>query len=184
MKEKIEQAFKQDLVTIVVGEDEVERRSREGYLLIDIVYVDDIDLMPETTSDNENGYNGQYGTRTHTVTKPMMARRPRFVMAQGRDNTIEQLHFSLKEAQTHAQTRILELSELARESEKKADVQAKYAARLVEDKKHLDERNATLIKELEAARATSRKIELDIGKVRKAVGELRMKEILGEEKPR
>jgi len=172
--QQIVEALRLNLITIVVPEHEVEGHSYRGYRLVDIIYSDYVEHGTETTSDNENGYNQQYGSRTHTVSKPLVVRKAMFVMVQSGDEALERKMDELVSLRAH----VSKVEEAQQEAVKKADAQAKHVARLVDDKKLIDETLKTRTEELRAAQTSNRKLEQDIGKVREAVGALRMKEIL------
>jgi chromosome segregation ATPase len=163
-------------VVIVVSEEEVETRSFEGYRLSEIVYKDRVELGVEQTVDDENGFNNQYGNRTHSVSKPLVLREPRFVMVSGLDDILARKQREIAELDGS-------LSD-ATEARRAAEEAVKTAVkRTTELEKEIETTNAairTIRDNYNTLRASNAKLEGDIGKVRTAVGVLRMKEILGE----
>lgn len=173
LENKIEQAMRGlnwKLITIVVDACEVERRSLDGYRLVEITHEDVVDYTHETVTTNEGGYQRQY-----PVSKPVMTHRARFVMVQN-DNDL----LAKKEIELTALKARLEKAEksVAAELDKNKQ-QDKRISDLDGVKQRLDaqarEQEDTLQRWLEK----NRKLEGDIGKIRTAIGDLRMKEIIG-----
>jgi hypothetical protein len=165
----------ENFVTIVVSADEVEMRSCRGYRLVEVVYSDGIEHCLETTTDNENGYNNQYGQRTHEVSKPTVIRRPLFVMMLHADDAVaaKQLEIERLEAIIEEERAIV------RESEKNAVTEAQHVKDLERSVERLSQGLTNRDKDLGSLRDLNRKFETDMGKMRTALGDLRMKEILG-----
>jgi len=163
-------------VVIVVSEEEVEGRSFGGYRLAEIVYKDRMEIGVEATVDDENGFGNQYGTRTHSVSKPMVLREPRFVMVSGLDDILARKQQEIAELNnlvSSATENRVAAEEAVRAAEKRT-------VALKEEIKSTNEALRVARENYSVSRDLSRKLENDIGKIREAVGSVRMKEILGE----
>lgn len=164
-----------DGLVAVVDEGQVEHYSMRGYRLVEIIYSDYMEYALETTSDNENGYNNSYGNKTHTVQKPMTLRKAKFVMVQSGDDAMAQ-----KVAEVdHLQQRLLTAESAKRDAERKVEDATKKTEGLESDKRRLDEVIRGNNETISDFRKSNRKLEGDIGKIRAAVGDLKMKEIIG-----
>lgn len=163
-----------DGVVIVVDEGQVEPRTWSGYRLLQIIFDEAADMLHETTCDNENGYNNSYGTRTHTVSKPVVVRKARFVMVLDADSALERKTAELERAtsKTH------EHEQFARDAHATIAAFEKQVAELEAAKRRTSEQYTEKHKETVTLREQVRKFEIDIGKIRKAIGERQMKEIL------
>jgi hypothetical protein len=151
---------------------EVERLCYQGYRLIQIIHDDCIDFAAETTEERPEQY--QPSRTTHTVNKPIVRRRALFVMLQGADEAL-----AAKEvARANAEHKAWEAHRAAEEAKRKAAEQTKLAEKLTRDNEELDRSVRARAEEHGRLRDSNRKLEIDLGKVRKAVGEIRMKEIL------
>jgi hypothetical protein len=161
-------------VTVVVDESRVEDYSTRGFRLIEIVHTDNIeDVEERTTKDDGNGY----GTTltTHCMTKSVVVRKPRFVMILDGDG-------ALAEKQEEVQYLEKVVKELQAERDdfklKVVDFDGKVKG-LESDRRRFVNTIEDRGRELDTERASKRKLEDDIGKLRTALGDLRMKEIIG-----
>ena len=75
-------------VVVVCGEDEVERRSYEGYKLVEIVETDSLETVMERTTDHTNVYDPQ---PKESVERHFMTRKPRFVMVLDPESAVARL---------------------------------------------------------------------------------------------
>jgi len=162
-------------VTVVVDENRVEDYSTRGFRLIEIVHTDMVEEIEEKTKDDENGYGNSYGTKVHTVTKGVVLRKPRFVMVMDGSEALAEkqgeVHFLEKAAH--------DLRSERDDFEKKVTDLDGEVKGLEADKRRLATTIADKLKEITAERTSKRKLEEDIGKLRTALGDLRMKEIIG-----
>jgi len=166
-----------DGVVTVCDEHQVEGYCRRGFRLLQIIYSDYADMFQETTHDNDNGHNGSYGgnmTATHTVSKPMVLRRARFVMVLGEGQALEEADKKISGLED--ELRRVNKASMDIVKTKEADEKRLKELEEVRDR-HLE---TIRLKTTEAGqlREKSRKLEEDIGKIRTAVGDIRMKEIL------
>lgn len=164
-----------DGLVAVVDEGQVELYSARGYRLVEIIYSDYMEYAVETTSDNENGYNNSYGNKTHTVQKPMALRKAKFVMVQSGDQSIAEKQEEINGLRDD----VRQNRKASEEAVKKSTDFEKKVAALESDKRRLDEAIRGKTEELAEFRKSYRKLEGDLGKVRNAVGDLKMKEIIG-----
>jgi hypothetical protein len=163
-----------DGVVVVAEEHEVHSYCLLGYRLLDVVYSEHVEIGCESTTDNENGYNNSYGTRTHSVSKPLVVRKAKFVMVQREEDALAQKQAELKAMEVLLHERAT--------SEEEAVKNAAACAKTVSEQTSLVERLRSDVRDVRDAMNTSidrnRALEKDIAKIRSAVGELKMKEIL------
>ena len=145
---------------------------RRGYRLREIIYRDVIEHAVETTTTLEHGYQKNI---TQEVNKPFALREPLFVMVQSTDSTIAEQQDTIVMLQGELSQRDANQREAARLSSE-CDKRLKQ---LEENNAHLSEVLRNEVAGSEVLRRSNRKLEVDIGKVRTAVGDLKMKEILG-----
>jgi chromosome segregation ATPase len=150
---------------------EVESLCFRGYRLVQVLPDDRIEFGSEQTTTHENGYQ----QIKENVTKPLVLRRSLFVMLQDADQALAAKEAERATAERDARRARGEAEEAGR----KAAEQAKLAEKLKRDVDSLDAQFRSRGEEQQRLRETTRKLEADLGKVRAAVGEIRMKEILG-----
>lgn len=155
----------------VCGEEDVNRLCFQGYRLRTIIYTDRIERCAETTTARETGYD----QHKLTVDKPFMLREPRFVMVQIRDDALAGERQRIEEllADVRRMDDAFATASRAAASHEKRVKELEGGQILIRDA--LQDQ----IRQTEEACRTNRKLESDIAKVRAAVGELKMKEILG-----
>jgi chromosome segregation ATPase len=168
--------------TRAVDYRELEQLSRQGWVLVAVLEhqgVEQVDeVVPFEAIQVENlKINRPYNNEARPVTwkKPVMVQAQRYLMRKSKDATIADLAEALDKQRESAHTYgALKASAENRLAEAQKALEAKQAeidrVRTEADKAKED---------LHLAMARSRTLESDIAKVRKAVGALKMKEILG-----
>ena len=164
-------------IDIIVEASEVEHRSHLGYGLSAVVHTDVLVTAEDVEEKPVQDPGYSYPNRNETITRRThhLAREARFVMRLNPESAV-----ALKEQQisdVREEKRLVAL-ELAGEKEKlqalakeKADLETKVAA--------LQRNYDYATQDRDGIRESKRKLEGDIGKLRTAIGDLRMKEILG-----
>jgi hypothetical protein len=164
-------------VAIVVHANEVEGRGLEGYRIAEIIYNDRMEHGVETTADDENGFGGQYGNRTHSVTKPLVLREPMFVMTMSTDDALARKQSEVNDLK-ESLNQTYEAHKIATNA---LEAGAKRIATFEDENKRLKDQLSAARGHFEQSQIANRKLEADIGKIREAVGSVRMKEVLGEQ---
>lgn len=167
----MDQQTNDDGAVIVCDSSQVEHYSIRGFRLREVVYSDSIQHANETTTTMENGYSRNI---TLEVQKPFALREPRFVMVQGLDLTLAEQQERIDELRRE----LFQASTTEREAVEKATAQEKRAKQLETDNKNLSDSLRAEYDGKETIRASNRKLEGDIAKIRGALGDLKMKEIL------
>lgn len=158
-------------VVRICGEDEVNHLCFQGYRLASIIYTDRVEFASENTTAMENGYQ----QNKLSVSKALVIRVPRFVMVMDRDDALAAQRQTIDELRAQ----VIELRDVALECERSAKKFEQQVTELESGHKLLKEKVIAQGAENRTIRDTNRKLEEDIAKVRAAVGELKMKEILG-----
>jgi len=160
-----------DGLEVVVDEmHDVETRSSRGYRVIAVVPAERMESHSVTKSrDQGNGYQQSY---TEMVYEKVQ--RPQYLMRLDANSACARLSEQRDEA-----------VRLTREAEKRRDaaesaiaVFQKQFDQAIAERDRSDAGLATKRKEIEVARAQARKLEVDVAKLRTAIGDLRMREIL------
>lgn len=154
----------------VVGEHDVGQYA--GWRVVAVLYTDHVERLEET-EDQKDAYGNKTGGSTHK-TRGVVVSEPRFLIVQGTDTAIDEL--------THARdsfhAQLMSADKLLIESELKATKLEKELGETKEKLRLRERAEGVLTKEAEEIRALRRKLEGDIGKIRTAIGEKQMKEIL------
>lgn len=168
----MDQQTNDDGAVIVCDSSQVEHYSIRGFRLREVVYSDSVTYANETTTTMENGYSRNI---TLEVQKPFTLREPRFVMVQGLDLTLAEQQATIEELRQ----KMFQASTSEREAVEKATAQEKRAKQLEADNKNLSDSLRAEYDSKNTLRTSNRKLEGDIAKIRGAIGDLKMKEILG-----
>lgn len=173
MDERVKFLTEVNSLVVVVEENHVESFSSRGFRLLEIVFTDLLEEVEEKMMEQENG--NSYGSKSRTGTKSVVVRRPRFVMVQNGNGALADKQADLDES-------LRQVHELRKDRDnfeiKAADLENKMKG-LEADKRRLASTIEDKLKEITAERTSKRKIEEDIGKIRTAIGDLKMKEIIG-----
>lgn len=162
-----------DGAVIVCESNQVEHFSIRGFRLREVIYNDSIQYANEsTTTLHDNGYQRNV---TMEVNKPFALREPRFVMVQGLDLTLAEQQATIEELRQ----KVFQASTSERDAVEKATAQEKRTRQLEADNTRLSESLRAEYDGKETLRTSNRKLEGDISKIRVALGDLKMKEILG-----
>lgn len=162
----MEDAKKYEGVVMICREQDVQSACSNGYRLREIIYTDQIGHCSDTTSGMVNGFT--------SVNKSVVLREPRFVMVQELDDALAQQQDTINELQ--AELRAREKSE--GDALKKANAHKEVAKQLEAERVRLSDSLRAEIKGKDDLRASNRKLEGDIAKIRGAIGDLKMKDIL------
>lgn len=172
--EKIREVVTGDhMITAIVDDPkDVERRCAEGFRLVEITHTD---VVEETSRDVPYEDDSNYSNHKQVLYTSSVVRRPLFVMVQSGDTRVAQMTET-----------ILRLNKKVHELEESNESLQDDAKNLKNDleykKTALGSANDRLNRQdqdLETQRKRNRTLESDIGKLRVALGDLRMKEILG-----
>jgi hypothetical protein len=164
-------------VHVVVAEKEVHIRSQQGYVLVAVLYTDVAEMLcdSESTPVTDPGYTYPNRTNLITHTKHQILREPRFLMRLDWDSALAEKEKLVASAHERA-NRVAE-EHLA--EKKRADALEKEKEKLVTERDTAHKNYMSSVKNYEEQRDGRRRLEGDIAKLRNAVGEIRMKEILG-----
>lgn len=160
----------------VVHASEVERRSRQGWRVQEVISSSRVETASEGVAfpPNQNNYSPSYGTvqRSHVVEEAQ------FLMWQDEAKYIEDLNQEIIGLQSvAAEVQAALMSE--RETLKNTRTALELAQQRLKTEQEACGRERKLVEEL---RLSNRKMENDIAKIRVAVGERQMKDILNPEK--
>lgn len=160
---------KQSYVVKVVNEHEVESLTRSGWRIREILPWQHVEPFSETASPLVNGF-----PQTTYATKGFLVSTNKFVMEHNADSALAEMSEKLAK---------LEAEHAALQSAYANAGKDLFAAQ--ETVRGLNNRIGYLTNDLDGARVDfqkererNRKMENDIAKIRQAVGELKMKEIL------
>lgn len=168
----MEQQQTDDGTVIVCESNQVEHYSLLGFRLREVIYNDGIQHATESTTTVEN--NG-YRTVTLEIQKPFALREPRFVMVQGLDFTLAEQQSKIDDLRRE----LFQASATEREAVQKATDHEKRTKQLEADNTRLRDSLRAEYAGKETLRSSNRKLEGDIAKIRGAIGDLKMKEIIG-----
>jgi hypothetical protein len=160
-------------VHIVVEGHTVYAKALGGYTLVAVVYTDLVVLANEADvlPPSQPGWSATNIQRTVA----RVVREPRFVMRLDRDSALAEKEEQLVAARAAA----AEANNELRAEKQRAAVLAKDNEKLSGEREKLSVNYRSAMKNYEDQRDMRRKLEGDIAKIRSAVGEIRMKEILG-----
>ena len=160
-----------------VEADQLRHMAYRGFSLVAVLYTDELKVAQDYESRPIPDPNNSYSNRTETTSKAVshVLQRPLFLMRQEAESALRDVSDELVDAK-----------DKLRESKSAAEKATEHAAAMEKDLAKVKSDNAhaeSVRKIIDADNATERrrnqKLEGDIGKIRAAVGELRMKEILG-----
>jgi len=149
----------------VITESEVDHYSKQGFQLHSVIYTDVVRTWKEerSTQDPQTAYRA-----TEEFTKGAVATEPRFVMHKDEESAIADLTQRLQWTLNLLEERRAEVAKF--DLERRALQDKLVATTMSRDAAH---------RNYETSQDRNRKLEQDLAKVRAAVGEFRMKEILG-----
>lgn len=152
---------------------EVESACHQGFSLREIIYEDRITTGRE--SGTTTTQTPTYSMTQIDVTKPFVTRVPLFVMQQSGDRVVANLNAQIAAHQADA----LQAAKVIEDLKKDLQRETKNNEGLRDSLQRETNRHETYRSSSERLQEANRKLESDLGKVRAAVGEIRMKEILG-----
>jgi hypothetical protein len=156
-----------DAITRVVPLADVEHCSWSGFRPIAIIPVDEFQSVTDSGTDDQGRFTSKTRQERVATVKILVALDPGSALAlrQGKINELTTLVSDAERRASDLRTENEKLTKLVKELTERVDrEQARSSA------------SRTLVDEI---RANARKMEADLGKVRDAVGQIRMKEILG-----
>lgn len=154
----------------VVSSQEVESLSRQGWYIVEIRQQDRIENVSEQVAlPTNNGYPTQFNNSRSVVVS-----EPKFVMAQDGSSVLLETSAKLSAAEFKTRDLQLALSDLAT----KVTAMEKKTAELTASLQRSEESVTSSRENYYAERKLKAKMEEDIAKIRNAIGELKMKEIL------
>lgn len=161
----------ESLITAVVNADRVEALCAQGYRLVEITYSDRIGLAVEETAKED-----QYGNKlaVRSVEKALVLREPLFVMAQSADDRLARE----REESAKLKAQLEERERVCKAMGEEIEGHKKHVTSLQDDVQRAHKYSRSRETEIDSAHTKNRKLEGDIGKLRTAIGDLRMKEIL------
>ncbi len=181
----IEQVYsKPNTVTAVVSECDVEQRSYSGYVLIAVVATDVLHVAQESEDVpvTDPGYTYANRHETTSRTKTYMAREARYVMRLDPESAMAQKEQDLNvmaAEKAHVEQALADERKKITALAKERETLVLNDAELKRTNESLRQRYETTCKDRDGFRDACQKLEGDMGKVRTAVGERGMKEILG-----
>jgi hypothetical protein len=156
----------------VVHENQVADLSRVGWAII--AFYQETQLMP--CQEQEPNENNQYG---HGPTYSLMRYKPstftRFVMQLDEQSALTQAAEDLKTCQSTFSAANAELTK----TKKDLEVMGQGRLKAEQEAERLRSERTRNLESVDRATKIYRKLEDDIAKIRKALGELKLKEILG-----
>ncbi len=163
------------------GPGDLEILTRDGWLLVKVIQSDRmIDVQEDVAHFDEapprsDGYYRAPGWQHASVTKKVVVTDTLFLLEKDESTVIAELEAKIKETETKASAADVE--------KKKAEKDlAELKARAVDERAYAARVNDMLEKsrrEVSDLEKTKNRMEADLAKVQRAVGELRMREIVG-----
>jgi len=144
-----------------------------GWEFCEMTFKDDLEWTTETVPDPHGTYNGQ----TICVNRAVVLRKPYFLMRKPRKNMMQELMDKIKERDIVVDKLLTEKKEFEAKWKQSAVELLNVKSSLKDVQRLLDvEKGAA-----EEQRRSAMRLEKDIGKIRKEIGEARMREIIDEE---
>jgi hypothetical protein len=155
----------------VVEAHDVETYSMLGWRLVEVLPETYVDAFSESVPMLLPGQNF---VTNNFATKGFLVSKNRFLMATNGSSILAGMNEKLADAEK----RIAEAKAVQQEAEKKAEEWKKEANNLMRGHETYVRENKILVEKLDRSEKSNHKMEEDIGKIRSAVGDLKMKEIL------
>lgn len=158
-------------VVKIVNEHEVEMLTRSGWRLREVLQETSIEPFGETVQMMVpgNSYPSSFNqTRGFNVVKN------RYLMVQDGSKALAELSDKLRETENITNNACAQRDEAHR----LVGERDKEIARLKQDVQHITDTNSRNYKQYTEQKTLNQKMETDIAKIRSAIGELKMKEIL------
>jgi len=161
----------------IVGDHELAGVTQQGWRLVAIVQEQGYMMACEQVPNPNPTYGGTIGAQ-----RAMPSLTTRYVVGRDEESALAEVHRTVemkdkKLAEALQETR--ELRVKAEGADKVERENSRLAEWLAKAQKDLHEVQAALVRERDLQREKLRKYETDLGKVRSALGDLRMAEILG-----
>lgn len=153
--------------TEVVAEDAVRTKTAAGWRVVAIVQ----EALARTVWQYQNGINAEVPAGTSTLTK--------YLVAEGRDATLRRV---AEEAEAH-RVHALECENARKQAERDLAAEKEGHAMVQRALDRATKTEADLRAKLAAEADRNRRLETDLAKVRTAVGDLKMRDILAEKQP-
>lgn len=160
----------------VAEADQLTTAAHYGFSLAAVLYEDRL-VTPEAPQDS--GYASTYGGPSP---KPDPVAQPAVVLRQARYLMRKDAESALRDERQERAAADAQLKEARRQirEHQESDAQKEQAQKKLQaELRTVGDNQAALLRNMEADRAAKRKLETDIAKLRVALGDLRMKEILG-----
>lgn len=141
-----------------------------GWEFCEMTFKDDLECTTETVPDPHGTYSGQ----TICVNKAVVLRKPYFLMRKPRKNAIQELMDEIKENNIVIDRLLTEKREFEAKWKQSAVELLNVKSSLKDAQRLLDVANGAN----EDQRRRTTQMEKDIGKIRKEIGEARMREII------
>lgn len=154
------------------GSYDLESKTRGGWTLREVVYEDRQEPGLQY-STNEVLAGHSYPTYVSKTGEPRVLRQAVFVLEKSRDKELDDARVNL----AASERRIADLITQASESKKAAKEAADKVVSLMTDLKCERDASAALRTELQRTREVKLRLENDIGKLRKEIGEARFRQI-------
>jgi septal ring factor EnvC (AmiA/AmiB activator) len=138
-----------------------------GWRLVAIIHEQVVKQVYEETQPNQNGYRTQ-------ITKNIVMDVARYLIGREKESVLDDVSKRADDAEAKKNTAESTVCELKRELTKIGTALNEQSSVVEKLKAGIDTRDKTVFE----ARKTIQKFEGDIGKIRSAIGEIRMKEIL------
>lgn len=172
---------RQHRVMRVCRPDELEELTRNGWRFVEALPVDEMTSVYENFTASEQAllrqHSGGYGVESGR-SRHIPIRTVKILVSQDASSAIAQANARAATAEREASDARRQIAEaLAKIKTLEADLR-KAQENIAYEKRESDK----ALSDLRAEQALRRKMELDIGKIRKDIGEARMREILGEAK--
>lgn len=164
---------KHDVVK-VVDEMQVEPLTRAGWRLEEVLKEQHIETFEESTPIASGSTSGGTYVSNYTGKKGFVVSKVRYLMKQDGNKALAEMDAKLKEAEQISWN----AQHGRQDAEKKAEALDIEAKQLRNTQENLMGRITAQQDQLNKAQGANRKLESDIAKIRSAVGELKMKEIL------
>lgn len=176
-----EKPAKEKKIYRTCGPGDLEILTRDGWSLVKVIQSDRmIDVLEDVAHFDEaphrsDGYYRAPGWQHASVTKKVVVTDTLFLLEKDESTVIAELEAKIKEAEAKASAADVEKKKAEKDLfEEKGASQRLSAAAIRSQELH-----AKLLVDTEELRKTKARMEADLGKIRLAIGDLRMREIVG-----
>lgn len=163
-------------ISKTVPAESLHDHTQKGWIVLDAFDQDETDVVYDTEARRLQDPSGCYHPDTVQVQRTLVLRRRHFLVGLSENSVVAQVTSERDEAQTKRREAEKALEDIRIVNQK---VEAN-AARLLDNEQRMSAEVKRLRAGLDEEKSRVRRMEDDLGKVRAAIGDLKMREILGE----